>query len=332
MDGGGRFVGSLDGVRAVAVRLGAAGVRMLARGLQALLESIQRSPRLALELPKLPRRIVRSFTRMGRNFHARGMGAALAAGLFAATGLYGIDRGGHWGAVSAGIASLPDRGAGLLGFGVRAITIEGQHGLTDAEILAALGVTESHSLPFLDVAAARARLIANPLVADVTIRKLYPDRLLVSLVEREAFALWQVGGAVSIIAVDGTVIDELRDRRLADLPLVVGPGAAKEAQAFLARVEKHPAILERLYAGVFVARRRWNLRLRNGVDVMLPEADIEPALAQLETLMARKDVLDRDIVAVDLRFADQIVVRLSEAAAEHLAKADKAKKSKKGAT
>lgn len=332
MDAGGRFVGSLDGARAVAIRLGAAGIRMSARGLQALLENIQNSPRLALELPKMPRRIVRSASRFGRNFRLQGSGPALAVGLFAATGLYGVELGGHWGAVRDGIVSLPDRGANLLGFRIEAITIEGQHGLTDDEILGALAITEHLSLPFLDLAAARDRLIANPLVADVTIRKMYPNRLLVSLVEREAFALWQVEGAVSIIAADGTVIDELRDRSLADLPLVVGTGAAKEAQSFLARVEKHPKIAERLYAGVFVAKRRWNLRLRNGVDVMLPETDIEPALVQLEGLIARKDVLDRDIVALDLRFPDQIVVRLSEAAAEQL-KAEKAKKStKKGAT
>lgn len=332
MDGGGRFVGSLDGVRAVAIRLGAATVRLLARSALALLEKIRNTPRLALELPKVPRRIVRSSTRFVRNFDARGLGPALAIGFFAATGVYGVELGGHWGAVRDGIVSLPDRGANLLGFRIEAITIEGQHGLTDAEILGALAITEHHSLPFLDLAAARARLIANPLVGEVTIRKLYPNRLLVSLVEREAFALWQVGGAVSIISADGTVIDELRDRSLADLPLVVGPGAATQAQAFLARVEKHPKIVERLYAGVFVAKRRWNLRLRNGVDVMLPETDFEPALVQLDALIARNDVLDRDIVAVDLRFADQIVVRLSEAAADELAKADKAKKSKKGAT
>jgi cell division protein FtsQ len=332
MDGGGRFVGSLDGLLAVTVRLGASAVRALARGLQALLATLESTPRLALEVPKMPRRLVRSFSRFCRNFDARGLGPALAVGLFAATGLYGIELGGHWGTVRDGIVSLPDRGANLLGFRIEAITIEGQHGLTDAEILGALAVTEHHSLPFLYLAAARARLVANPLVADVTIRKLYPNRLLVSLVEREAFALWQVEGAVSIIAADGTVIDELRDRSLADLPLVVGPGAATQAQSFLVLVYKHPKIVERLYAGVFVAKRRWNLRLRNGVDVLLPETAIEPALVQLDGLIARNDVLDRDIVALDLRFPDQIVVRLSEAAAEELAKADKAKKSKKGAT
>jgi cell division protein FtsQ len=69
-------------------------------------------------------------------------------------------------------------------------------------------------------------------------------------------------------------------------------------------------------ASVLVAERRWNLRLKNGIEVRLPETDPEHALQTLVQLDHDKKLLSRDIVAVDLRLADRVTVRLSDAAAQ----------------
>ena len=62
------------------------------------------------------------------------------------------------------------------------------------EILAIAGVTGRSSLLFLDADEARARLQANPWIADATVLKLFPDRLHITVKEREVFALWQKDG------------------------------------------------------------------------------------------------------------------------------------------
>jgi cell division protein FtsQ len=82
-------------------------------------------------------------------------------------------------------------------------------------------------------------------------------------------------------------------------------------------------------ASVLVAERRWNLRLNNGIDVRLPEADVEQALDRLVALDRDKKLLSRDIVAVDLRLPDRVTVRLSDAAAQVRDDALKDKKKKK---
>ena len=48
---------------------------------------------------------------------------------------------------------------------------------------------------------------ANPWIADATVLKLYPGELQIGIREREAFALWQKDGRVSVIADDGTVLE-----------------------------------------------------------------------------------------------------------------------------
>jgi cell division protein FtsQ len=66
------------------------------------------------------------------------------------------------------------------------------------------------------------------------------------------------------------------------------------------------------------------------MDVRLPEEDVAVALARLVTLDKQKQLLSRDIVAVDLRLPDRVVVRLSDEAAkareDALKAAEKAKR------
>jgi cell division protein FtsQ len=183
---------------------------------------------------------------------------------------------------------------------------------------------------FLDVADARARLEAIPWIAEATVRKLYPDRLQITVTEREAFALWQMDGKVTAIAADGTVLSSKVEPRLTTLPFVVGKGAAVKARDFLAVLDKFPTIRDQVRASVYVAERRWNLRLKNGIDVRLPEIDPEGALATLAKLDAEKKLLTRDVTAVDLRLADRVSVRLSDAVAQAREEALKKATKKKG--
>ena len=79
-----------------------------------------------------------------------------------------------------------------------------------------------------------------------------------------------------------------------------------------------------------VAERRWNLRLKNGIDVRLPGSNIEQALETLARFDREKNLTSRDIVAIDLRLPDRVTVRLSEAAAQAREEAFKKITKKKG--
>ena len=136
----------------------------------------------------------------------------------------------------------------------------------------------------------------------------------ISITERAAFALWQKAGRVGVIADDGTVLEPSVLPRYANLPFVVGAGAETRAREFLALLDRRPDLRANVRASVLVAERRWNLRLKNGVDVRLPEFDVERALDQLVALERDVRLSERDITAIDLRLPDRITVRLSDEA------------------
>jgi cell division protein FtsQ len=191
--------------------------------------------------------------------------------------------------------------------------------------LAAAGVGPKTSLAFLSVAETRERLERVPLIKSASVRKLFPNELAVTLVEREPHAVWQLHGELFVVAADGTVIDSMRDGRFADLPFVVGEEANGRVKEYLALLEAAGPLRSRIRAGTLVSGRRWTLKMTNGLDVRLPEQGVAEALGRLAKLQAEQRILDKDALALDLRVPDRVAVRLSEEAAEARAEAVKKK-------
>jgi cell division protein FtsQ len=260
----------------------------------------------------------------------RRAGIAASALLVAASAGYGVVKGNHIPAILESLRDARDAAANAAGFRVATVSITGRKQLTDDEVLGAAGVTDRTSLLFLDVDATRRQLETAPWITQATVRKFYPGHLEISVEERAPYALWQKAGKVSIIASDGTVLGAFGDRAAGPLPLVVGPGAAGKAREFITLIDRYPVLREQLRAAVLVAERRWNLRLKNGLEVRLPESEIPRALDTLVSLDAEKKLLSRDIAAIDLRLADRVTVRLSDEAAQAREQAEKDKKKAKG--
>ena len=264
----------------------------------------------------------------------RGTGFAAGAAFLLASLAFGSVRGGHLPEVMAELRDFRDAVANTAGFRITSIALSGEGQLSREEILATAGITDRTSLLFFDAADARAQLKANPWIADATVLKLYPGRLNITVTERNAFALWQLDGKVSVISADGAIVDPVVQPHFAKLPLVVGVGAAAKAKELMSILDRYPLVREQMRAAVLVAERRWNVVLKNGIDVRLPETEVEQALSTLVTLDRNNKLLSRDITVVDLRLPDRVTVRLSDdasAARQDALNKDKKARKKGGA-
>lgn len=244
---------------------------------------------------------------------------------------FGIVKGGHVDELTQALSDTRNALANSAGFRITTVAINGRKQLSQDEVLAIGGVNGRSSLLFLDAATVRDKLKANPWISDATILKLYPGRLQIDIVERTAFALWQQDGRLSVIADDGAVLEPYMSRRFVTLPLVVGKGADTRAKDFLALLDRYPQVRVVTKAAIFVGERRWNLRLKDGLDIRLPENDVGNALASLSKLDKDDKLFSRDIVAVDMRLPDRLTVQLSEEAAKARDELFKDKKTKKKA-
>jgi cell division protein FtsQ len=256
--------------------------------------------------------------------------AATVLLLLGSAGL-GVVKGGHLEAFTSTLSDTRNAIANSAGFRITTVAINGRKQLTQDEVLAIGGVNGRSSLLFLDAATVRDKLKANPWIGEATVLKLYPGQLQIDIVERSAFALWQQDGRLSVISDDGAVLEPYVSRRFLSLPLVVGKGAETRARDFLALLARYPQVHAATKAAVFVGERRWNLRLKDGLDIRLPENDVGNALAALSKFDKEDRLFSRDIVAVDMRLPDRLTVQLSEDAAKAREDLFKDKKSKKKA-
>lgn len=277
-----------------------------------------RQPRLGLK-----HRILAPFTRSGA-------GLFLALAFFGAIGVYGAVRGGHYDAFVAAEGAPADVIAKAFGFDIEAVTIAGLSELTESNVLAVAGIGPRNSLAFLDVAKVRERLRSLPLVKEASVTKLYPNRLLIEIEERQPFALWQKGGVVNVVAADGAPLDAIHDQRFVHLPLVVGAGANKRLAEYLALLDAAGDLRERIRAGMLVSERHWTLKTTNGIDILLPEIDPRAALASLARLQLQSRILDKDVISLDLRQPGRLVARLTEDAAAARAESTARKPKSKG--
>ena len=244
---------------------------------------------------------------------------------------FGIVKGGHLDDMISALSDTRNALANSAGFRITAVAINGRKQLTQDEVLATGGVNGRSSLLFLDAATVRDRLKANPWIADATVLKLYPNQLRIDITERTAFALWQQDGRLSVIADDGAVLEPYVSHRFTALPLVVGKGAETRARDFLALLARYPQVRSLTKAVIYVGERRWNLRLKDGLDVRLPESEAGNALAALSKFDKEDRLFSRDIVAIDMRLPDRLSVQLSEDAAKAREELFKEKKPKKKA-
>ncbi len=202
------------------------------------------------------------------------------------------------------------------GFSVQEVLVIGRRSTEAEALLAAVGVRRGDPILAFDPDAVRAAIIDLPWVRNATVERRLPDTIVIRLEERRPMALWQHGGRFVVVDREGVELTDDRLDRFAGLPLVVGAGAPAHAAGFLALLHTEPLVAGRVRAAVWVGGRHWELRLDNDVAVRLPEDDVAAALRRLALAEQDAGLFDRDIVAIDLRFDDRMIIQASPLAAE----------------
>ncbi len=280
-------------------------------------------------LPKILRKPVRSLMRLatGQVTFPRHVGTLSAFLFLLATGVYGTT-------VSGQSSTVLQAATAHIGFGINDVHMSGRKETSEIDVLGALELNGNSSLIGFSTDIARDRLVALPWVASAEVSKLYPNGLSIKLVERKPFAIWQHDEELSLIEEDGHLIVPFAHQNYANLPLVTGNGAEREARYLVPAVAAIPELKSRVKAQMLVAGRRWDIRLDNGVTIQLPEGDPADALKQLAQMDSATGLLSKDIELVDLRVPDRVVVRLTVGAmtvreTELKKQADAAKKAEK---
>ena len=256
-----------------------------------------------------------SFMQNGNRRSIRFLARAGAFSILALAVGLGLHDGGHLKYPGSPWENASGRVASLFGFAADGIKIAGLKYHDAESVLTPIGVRPGGSLIGFDAANARKLLENMDWVLSAKVMRLFPNQLEISVVEREPFALWQRGGSHYVIDRTGSAMSSLDPARMAGLPLVTGEGAQSAISELVNQLEAHPRLKSKLLAAARVGQRRWTLHLDNGVSVALPEKGVEEAMARVENLDQRYELLSKGIRGIDLRVAGRVTVSVSEAPA-----------------
>ena len=195
---------------------------------------------------------------------------------------------------------------------IRRVTVEGELRYVARERLQAEVAARLDGGFFgVDLDAVRRAAEDLPWVEHVTVRRQWPDRLVVDVRERRAAARWAGGGLVDT---GGVLFHPPHDAGMTDLPLLRGPaGSAGELLAFLRRLNDWLVPLGRSVAELGAERRgAFTVRLSGGTELVLgrlPEAEIKARLTRaLPVLLAEARRRHQTVRRVDMRYPNGFAV------------------------
>jgi cell division protein FtsQ len=197
---------------------------------------------------------------------------------------------------------------GFTGLRVTDIRIEGRANTPEKLLRATLGVSVGDPILGFSVEQAERRIEKLSWVDHATVERRLPGTIVVQLQERRPFAIWQDEAKFVLIDRAGQVVTNENVADFRQLPLLVGPGAPDGAAALIDALNDHPGIAARVVAAVRIGERRWNLQMKSGMEVLLPEGHEAAALNRLSALEEQHKLLDRPLARIDLRLPTMLVL------------------------
>lgn len=195
------------------------------------------------------------------------------------------------------------------GMKVDDIYIIGRQDISHAQLLEKINVKRGTPLLAVNAAEIQSRIMELPPVHHATVRRLWPNRLLISVQERIPIALWQKKQVLFPIDKEGVTLAYQRAENFSSLPVVVGEEAPKLTYELLTALDSYPEIKSQLKAATYVSGRRWDLHLKSGMLIKLPDGDINAGLLRLARFADEHLIFAKPIAVVDLRLPDRVVVK-----------------------
>ncbi len=210
-----------------------------------------------------------------------------------------------------------NRAARSMGLILKDILLEGQQHTSKEEILTAItgSPKEKSSLRIgdpmgdIDLWGIKEKLETLTWVKHASIERQYPSTLSISISERKPVALWQNAGKITLLDEDGKVINEKNLDDFANLVILVGKDVPYYSSSLLQMLKSHPEIDPLVSSAIRVSDRRWDLRLRNGIEIKLPEENPDRALEYLAEVNKESKILTSSAKSIDLRLEEKMFVK-----------------------
>jgi cell division septal protein FtsQ len=166
-----------------------------------------------------------------------------------------------------------------------------------------------------DLEILKNNIIEDPWVKDIYLKKILPDKLKIEIAEYYPFAIFFDGKKHNLVDQFGNIIN-IGDKELHNfkhLLIAGGNGFEEEINSFFNLLSVHDDITKSLRKIERIGRRRWDLTLKNGLLIKLPEEDenIFEVWNALEKMLNTYGLVV-DLESIDLRVRDKVYLQYNK--------------------
>jgi len=138
------------------------------------------------------------------------------------------------------------------------------------------------------------------LIKKFLITKTSNNLITIKIEEKNIIGLLKIENNYYLIDEFNNILDSKITPNLLHLPIFVGKNSNKNANVILRLIKESDINLNYLYFS-FVDQRRWNISLKNGVKILLPETKVLDTLKLLKKTVSKYNILNGNFIEIDLR-------------------------------
>lgn len=195
-----------------------------------------------------------------------------------------------------------------VGFVTKEVSLHGQTYTDKGKISQALRIKPNSPIFAVSLSDIKSRLEAIDWIKYAVVERRLPDKINIIIIEHIPIALGQKNKKLYLIDEDGSIINTADLKPHLHLPIIIGDGAEIYANSLIKMLKVEPTLFKHISSITRVSERRWNVRFDNGLEVKLPEENVEKAWDLVIKLYNKKELFAADISSLDLRIPNKIFV------------------------
>lgn len=194
-------------------------------------------------------------------------------------------------------------------FPIKTVRVYGLNRLSQHEVAETLQPLVSRGFFAINVDRIRERLLVEPWVADIAVRRKWPDQVEVTVAERQPIARWS---ADTLLSDAGDLFTPHIGKLPEGLPTFLGPDG--QQILMLNYFNEMNRLLKPLHAKIsyleLTPYLTWKMRLDNGISIQMGHSDVLTRLGHFVAVYPKiVGENANDVDSIDLRYSNGVAVR-----------------------
>lgn len=147
-------------------------------------------------------------------------------------------------------------------------------------------------------------------VENVKISRIFPNKLKINVINKTPLAIWQNKKEFLFITTTNELMKIRNSENLLNFITITGRNAYLYATKLMDMLSIDQEIFSQVDAAMWVGERRWDIKLKDGTEIKLPENDPEVAWKKFIDLRNNSEKFNQGkMKVIDLRIEDKIYTK-----------------------